>query len=325
MPAFPTSPADNEFYPLIPTGGPRWQYDADLEVWNILTGSPVVFTAASINLERVDNTNDLEKPLSTAAIAALANKADLVSGKLDPSQIPNLGIVNYLGMPPNQVAMLALRGQSGDWCIRVDTNSQWIIVANDGSSLSDWVNIPTGIGSTSAVTSVNGSIGDVVLTTSDIAEGSELYFTNSRAQAAVSWGTLAGIPSWLTGTTVYAQGLLAAVDAAAARTTLALGAAATLNVGTSTGTVAAGDDSRFTDARTPLAHTHGNITNVGAIGSTANLPVITTASGVLTTGTFGSTANTFCQGNDSRLSDARTPTAHNQAWSTITATPTTLL
>jgi len=39
---------------------------------------------------------------------------------------------------------------------------------------------------------------------------------------------------------------------------------------------------------------------------------------------FGTAAGTACQGNDARLSDARTPTAHNQAWSTITATPTTL-
>lgn len=45
-----------------------------------------------------------------------------------------------------------------------------------------------------------------------------------------------------------------------ARTALALGGAATLNVGTTTGTVAAGDDSRFTDARTPTAHaaSHGD-------------------------------------------------------------------
>lgn len=57
-------------------------------------------------------------------------------------------------------------------------------------------------------------------------------------------------------------------------------------------------------------HVHGNITNAGAIGSTSGLPVITTTSGVLTTGSFGSGAGTFCQGNDSRLSDARTPTAH---------------
>lgn len=70
--------------------------------------------------------------------------------------------------------------------------------------------------------------------------------------------------------------------------------------------------------------TLGNITSAGAIGSTATLPIITTTGGVLTTGAFGATAGTFCQGNDSRLSDARTPTAHNQAWSTITGTPTTL-
>jgi hypothetical protein len=75
---------------------------------------------------------------------------------------------------------------------------------------------------------------------------------------------------------------------------------------------------------TPSAHTHGNISNTGAIGSTANLPLITTTSGVVTVGSFGTTANTFCQGNDSRLSDARTPTAHTQAWSTITATPNNL-
>lgn len=60
----------------------------------------------------------------------------------------------------------------------------------------------------------------------------------------------------------------------------------------------------ITDAASS-AHTHGNITNAGAIGSTANLPIITTTSGVLTTGSFGTTANTFCQGNDSRLSDTR--------------------
>jgi len=54
--------------------------------------------------------------------------------------------------------------------------------------------------------------------------------------------------------------------------------------------------------------THCNITNAGAIGSTANLPIITTTAGALTTGSFGSTANTFCQGNDSRLSDTRNTT-----------------
>jgi hypothetical protein len=80
--------------------------------------------------------------------------------------------------------------------------------------------------------------------------------------------------------------------------------------GTTAGTFAQGNDARLSDARTPLAHTHGNITNVGAIGTTANLPIITSTSGVLVAGSFGSTANTFTQGNDSRLSDARTPLSH---------------
>ena len=70
---------------------------------------------------------------------------------------------------------------------------------------------------------------------------------------------------------------------------------------------------------TPSSHSHGNITNAGAIGSTANKPLITTTDGVITTGSFGTTANTFCQGNDSRLSDARTPTAHTHSASDITS------
>jgi hypothetical protein len=49
------------------------------------------------------------------------------------------------------------------------------------------------------------------------------------------------------------------------------------------------------------SHTHGNISNTGAIGTTANLPIITTTSGVLVTGTFGTGVGTFCAGDDSRL------------------------
>ena len=91
-------------------------------------------------------------------------------------------------------------------------------------------------------------------------------------------------------------------------------------------------DSRLSDARTPTSHSHGNLTNDGKVGSTANyfvytttggaitskqkignittsgaigstsgLPLKTTTSGVITTGSFGTTSGTFCQGNDSRL------------------------
>lgn len=72
---------------------------------------------------------------------------------------------------------------------------------------------------------------------------------------------------------------------------------------------------------TPTSHTHGNITNDGKIGSNANKPLITTTGGTVTTGSFGTSANTFCEGNDSRLSDARTPTSHTHTKSEITDFP----
>lgn len=90
----------------------------------------------------------------------------------------------------------------------------------------------------------------------------------------------------------------------------------TLTVGGSA--VVVSSDARLTDARTPLSHAHGNITNAGAIGTVSGLPILTTTAGVLTTGAFGTSAGSFCQGNDSRLSDARAPLAHTQAASTIT-------
>lgn len=68
------------------------------------------------------------------------------------------------------------------------------------------------------------------------------------------------------------------------------------------------------------AHAHGNLTNAGAIGSTANLPVITGASGVLAAGAFGTGATDFCVGNDARLSDARTPSAHSHEGTAILST-----
>jgi hypothetical protein len=68
-------------------------------------------------------------------------------------------------------------------------------------------------------------------------------------------------------------------------------------------------DSRLTDSRTPTSHAHGNLTNAGAIGTTANLPLKTGTNGVVEAGSFGTAAGSFCEGNDARLSDARTPSS----------------
>jgi hypothetical protein len=75
------------------------------------------------------------------------------------------------------------------------------------------------------------------------------------------------------------------------------GDAAGKNVGTGANDVAVGN------------HTHGNLTNDGKIGTTANLPLKTGTSGVVEAGSFGTAAGSFCEGNDARLSDARTPSS----------------
>ena len=94
-----------------------------------------------------------------------------------------------------------------------------------------------------------------------------------------------------------------------------LGGAATLNVGTSAGTVAAGNDSRLSDSRTPASHTHGNLSNLGQLasgtmsaGSVGGPAVFDVLTGSIARGAFGTAAGEVCQGNDSRLTNTRTPT-----------------
>jgi hypothetical protein len=62
--------------------------------------------------------------------AALAAKADLIGGKLDPAQVPDIAIQQYLGVVATQAAMLALVGQAGDWCSRSDTGTVFIITGS---------------------------------------------------------------------------------------------------------------------------------------------------------------------------------------------------
>jgi hypothetical protein len=64
-----------------------------------------------------------------------------------------------------------------------DSNLAVTLTENDTIKL----NItPAAVTITSAVASVNGATGAVVLSTSDIAEGSNLYYTNARADARIT-------------------------------------------------------------------------------------------------------------------------------------------
>lgn len=64
------------------------------------------------------------------------------------------------------------------------------------------------------------------------------------------------------------------------------------------------------------SHSHGSVTSDGKVGSTSGLPLVTGANGAITAGSFGTSSGTVCQGNDSRLSNSRTPTSHASSHAT---------
>jgi len=104
-------------------------------------------------------------------------------GKLSEAVIPAIAITDTF-VVDSQAAMLALGAQQGDIAVRTDVNKTFILKVAPATTLANWVELET---PTDAVTSVNGLTGAVTLTTSEVAEGSNLYFTTARANA--NWVT----------------------------------------------------------------------------------------------------------------------------------------
>jgi len=65
---------------------------------------------------------------------ALTSKADLVGGVIPTAQIPAIAITEYLGSVASQVSMLALDGDRGDWCLRSDLGTTWVLADDDSTS-----------------------------------------------------------------------------------------------------------------------------------------------------------------------------------------------
>ena len=104
-------------------------------------------------------------------------------GTLSEAVIPAIAITDTF-VVDSQAAMLALEAQQGDVAVRTDVNKTFILKVAPATTLANWVELET---PTDAVTSVNGLTGAVTLTTSEVAEGSNLYFTTARANA--NWVT----------------------------------------------------------------------------------------------------------------------------------------
>ena len=103
------------------------------------------------------------------------------NGKLDASVIPAVAITETF-VKGSQSEMLALTAQVGDVCIRTDVSRTYILSASPASTLANWKELPAPTDG-GYVFSINGKTGTVTLTTSDVTEGNNLYFTTARATA----------------------------------------------------------------------------------------------------------------------------------------------
>ena len=146
----------------------------------------VTLDASDVGLGDVDNTTDAAKPISTDTQTALDAKADLVGGKVPSSQIPAIAITTYLGAVADETAMLALSGQSGDWCNRTDTATTFVLIKTGGANLADWEEISY---PSSGVVSVNTQTGVVVLGAGDV--GAATAAQGTTADSALQPGEAA--------------------------------------------------------------------------------------------------------------------------------------
>jgi hypothetical protein len=189
------------------------------------------------------------------------------------------------------------------------TTGQVLVKASNTSYDTEWTTA-AGLGTVTSV-AVSGSDGIEVDSGSPVTSSGTIALgvnaSTLKTHLSLSNVENTALSTWAGSGNITTIGTIAGGTVPVARVS-GLGDAATKNTGTTSGTVAAGDDSRLSDSRTPLSHSHGNLTNLGAIGATSGLPIKTGASGVLEAGAFGTGAGQFAEGNHSH-SDATTGAA----------------
>lgn len=157
----------------------------------------IPLTKADVGLNNVDNTSDVNKPISSATQTALDGKQNLSeknqnggyagldsSGKIQSSQLPAIAISDTF-VVGSQSAMLALSVEIGDVAVRTDLNKTFILKGSDPTQISNWQELLT---PTDLVSSVFGRNGAVVANsgdynTSQVPENGNLYFTQARVSA----------------------------------------------------------------------------------------------------------------------------------------------
>jgi hypothetical protein len=150
----------------------------------------VAITGGSISGATVSGyipTSEKAQPLGVATLDA--------GGKVPTSQIPMQGDLNYQGTwnaTTNTPTLTSSTGTKGYYYV-VDVAGTTNLDGITDWQVGDWAiyngTVWQKVDNTDAVSSVNGQTGTVVLSTTDIGEGTNLYYTDARARASVSAGT----------------------------------------------------------------------------------------------------------------------------------------
>jgi hypothetical protein len=131
---------------------------------------------SKVGLSNVQNTADLDKPVSTATQSALNLKLDestrgaengvasLTMGKIPSDQIPAISFTS-VSVVSSSSAMRALNNIVGSIAIRTDVNKNYVLSQPDASVLVNWIELLT---PAPPVQSVNGKMGAILLTKTDL-------------------------------------------------------------------------------------------------------------------------------------------------------------
>jgi len=144
-------------------------------------------TMSGVTVSGYIPTSEKAQPLGVATLDA--------SGKVPTSQIPLQGDLNYQGTwnaSTNTPTLTSSVGTQGYYYV-VNVAGTTNLNGITDWQIGDWAiyngSVWQKVDNTDAVSSVNGQTGTVVLTTTNIAEGTNEYFTTAKARASVSAGT----------------------------------------------------------------------------------------------------------------------------------------
>ena len=100
-------------------------------------------------------------------------------GKINETLLPKIAITDT-HVVADEAEMLALTAEKGDVAIRTDKNRSFILKQAPADNLANWLELKS---PECTVFSVNGKTGDIVLSTTDVGEGENLYYTEERDNA----------------------------------------------------------------------------------------------------------------------------------------------